>query len=211
MLHRAGGHQRLLRVEKDVCQRVHANLKVGHVHAHGLLTHRTLVSVTRGLIVVREGNDRGADAEDHGGVDLAVGVHVFDAPRFCIDALPNELVDCHRNHCRLLLLGVHVLDAPGRHEVVPGVTRDFLLVEHLDVLLLYHQMVVFDDEQRPDAPPIIRVQSKLPQCNIMDNANLDGDVELAPEVAQGLHEGSRLPVYTDPYTVDEDLRSVDDD
>ena len=53
---------------------VHAALEVCAVHAHGLLAHGTLVRVTRRLVVVGEGNDGGTHTQDHGRVDLTVGV-----------------------------------------------------------------------------------------------------------------------------------------
>ena len=74
VLHRPRGHQGLLRVVEHVSLRVHAVLVVGRVDAHGLLAHGALVRVTGTLVVVREGDDRGADAQDHAGVDLAVRV-----------------------------------------------------------------------------------------------------------------------------------------
>mmetsp|Transcript_29662 Transcript_29662/g.73494 ORF Transcript_29662/g.73494 Transcript_29662/m.73494 type:complete len:237 (-) Transcript_29662:2039-2749(-) len=159
VLHRASGHQRLLRVEQHVRQSVHAQLKVGHIHAHGLFTHGALVGVARGLVVVRERDDGPADAENHGRVDLTVRVHVLHvtliprhAPRL------HQILDGHGNHRGLLLLGIHVLDAPVGHQVVPSVPRHVLFLQHLDVSFPDLEPLVLYDEQRPDAPPVVSVQ-----------------------------------------------------
>ena len=47
----------------------------GRALTHGLLAHGALVGVARRLVVVWEGHDGGAHAQDHGGVDLAMCVH----------------------------------------------------------------------------------------------------------------------------------------
>jgi len=46
-----------------MCHRLHSQLVVGAVHAHGLLTHRTLQSIFGGLVVVGEGNNRASYSE----------------------------------------------------------------------------------------------------------------------------------------------------
>ena len=74
VLHGAGGDERGLGVVEHVGQRVHAHVEIANVHAHGLFAHGGLVGVAGRLVVVREGDDRGADAENHRGMDLAVGV-----------------------------------------------------------------------------------------------------------------------------------------
>mmetsp|Transcript_19783 Transcript_19783/g.45566 ORF Transcript_19783/g.45566 Transcript_19783/m.45566 type:complete len:498 (-) Transcript_19783:580-2073(-) len=76
--HGACDAERLLRVEEHMRQRIHPQLVVGDVYAHRLLAHGRLVGVTRRLVVVGEGDDRGADAEDHRRVDLAVRVLVHE-------------------------------------------------------------------------------------------------------------------------------------
>ena len=53
-------------------QGVHPHVEVSDVDAHGLLAHGALVRVPGALVVVGEGDDGGAHAQDHGGVDLAV-------------------------------------------------------------------------------------------------------------------------------------------
>ena len=68
-----------------MCQRVHPDVKVCDVDAHGLLAHGRLVGVPGALVVIGEGDDAGADAEDHGGVDLAVGPRLAVARRPCYE------------------------------------------------------------------------------------------------------------------------------
>ena len=50
-------YQWFLWVVQDMCEGVHPHLIVGRVHSHSLLTHGGLVSVTRGLVVIGEGDD----------------------------------------------------------------------------------------------------------------------------------------------------------
>lgn len=68
------------------------------------------------LVVIWEGDDRGADAEDHGRVDLAVRVR-----RAVAHALLVQVVGRHRQHDGLLLHCVDVLHHAARHQVLPTV------------------------------------------------------------------------------------------
>eukprot|EP00976_Prorocentrum_cordatum_P070978 1180140-Prorocentrum_minimum.AAC.15 len=89
-----------------------------------LLAHGGLVRVAGGLVVIREGDDGAADAEDHGRVDLAVRVRgVEGAARLHALARHRQVRHGHGDHRRLLLLRVHVLDQPLRHQVVPPKVR----------------------------------------------------------------------------------------
>ena len=56
-LHGARCTQGFLRIVQNVRHGVHANLVVGGINSHGLLTHGTLVSVTRRLVVIWKGNN----------------------------------------------------------------------------------------------------------------------------------------------------------
>mmetsp|Transcript_4949 Transcript_4949/g.16533 ORF Transcript_4949/g.16533 Transcript_4949/m.16533 type:complete len:518 (-) Transcript_4949:1943-3496(-) len=121
--------QGLVRVHEEVQDGVDAlRLVAGH-GAHGLLAHGGLVGVARGLVVVREGDDGGADAEDGGRVDLRVRVahHAI--------ALA-EVLDEHGDHRRLLLLRVDELAEAVLHEVVPAHACVLLLPQEADVVLL---------------------------------------------------------------------------
>ena len=42
-----------------MCQRIHADVEVGDVDAHGLLAHGGLIGITWRLVVVRERDDTG--------------------------------------------------------------------------------------------------------------------------------------------------------
>ena len=111
--HGFGGHQRLLGVGEHVRGGVHALSVVADVHAHGLLAHGGLVGVSRRLVVVGEGNDRGAHAQDHGGMDLAVRVGRAAA---VLHAGAHGL-QIHADHAVLLLLRRDVLDQAVQHQV----------------------------------------------------------------------------------------------
>mmetsp|Transcript_10450 Transcript_10450/g.26294 ORF Transcript_10450/g.26294 Transcript_10450/m.26294 type:complete len:461 (-) Transcript_10450:2197-3579(-) len=111
VLHRARRDQRLLRVEQQVRKRVHAQLVIGDVHAHGLLAHRTLIGVTRTLVVVRERNDTATDAENHTGMNLTVRVRgaVHLGALLLHLARVRQIADGHADHHGLLLFSVHKL------------------------------------------------------------------------------------------------------
>ena len=136
VFHGARRDKWLLRVKHDVTEGIHADLVVRHVHPHRLLTHRTLISVTRRLVVVGEGNNGGTDAKNHRRVNLAVRVADRNAG-VLLDrvATGNKIIDGHGNHGRFLFFSVDVLDKTRRDEFVPGVPCDVLLRQQFDVLL----------------------------------------------------------------------------
>eukprot|EP00967_Tisochrysis_lutea_P083235 scaffold115591_cov32-Tisochrysis_lutea.AAC.4 len=120
--HRARDAERFLRIVEHICHGVHPQLVIGDVHAHGLLAHGGLVRVTRRLVVIGEGNDGCADAEDHRRVDLAMGVPVH----LVICA---QVAEIHCDHHGLF----------------------FLSVDLSDVFFADHQTLVLHDENRPAA------------------------------------------------------------
>ena len=89
----------------------------GKGRTHGLFPHGGLVGVAGGLVVVGEGDDGRTHAQDHGGVDLAVGVclTVGHPPR---RARILQVLDLHGNHRCLLLLCVYVFYAPLVHQLL---------------------------------------------------------------------------------------------
>jgi len=66
------------------------------------------------LVVIGEGNDGGTDAQDHGGVDLTVGVGGA-----VLHVLVVELVGRHGKHGGLLLQRVNILHHAAGHQVLP--------------------------------------------------------------------------------------------
>ena len=96
MRHCTGRNKRLLRVVEHVSKCVHTDGEVAAIHSHRLFTHRCvaisldkrdtcelgmdlmgltrLIRVSWALIVVGKRNDRRANAEDDGGMDLHVGI-----------------------------------------------------------------------------------------------------------------------------------------
>mmetsp|Transcript_38401 Transcript_38401/g.115055 ORF Transcript_38401/g.115055 Transcript_38401/m.115055 type:complete len:461 (-) Transcript_38401:2045-3427(-) len=102
--HGPGGAQRLLGIVEDVGHGIHTDLIIRRVNAHGLLSHGALVRITRTLIVIGKGYDRRADSQYHGGMNLAVRV------RRRIRRARIEIFRFHRDHGRLLLLGIDVFD-----------------------------------------------------------------------------------------------------
>ena len=85
-------------------------------------------------------DDGGADAQDHGRMDLAVGVGVEGA--FML-----QIRDMHRNHGGLFLLDVEILAQAVLDGVIEvhGVT--LAAQKLLDVLLLEQDLSIVHDEQ----------------------------------------------------------------
>mmetsp|Transcript_40875 Transcript_40875/g.128065 ORF Transcript_40875/g.128065 Transcript_40875/m.128065 type:complete len:675 (-) Transcript_40875:1998-4022(-) len=95
-------HHGLLRVHHGVEQRVDALVLVHGHRAHGLLAHGALVRISRGLVVVGEGDEPRDHAHDRERVDLQVRV------------ARRELLLLERDEAVVLLVHVHVLhDAVG--------------------------------------------------------------------------------------------------
>ena len=57
-----------------MCLSIHPHVVVRAVHSHRLFTHRGLVTIAGGLVVVREWDNTCADAQNHTWVDFAVRV-----------------------------------------------------------------------------------------------------------------------------------------
>ena len=91
-----------------------SQLVVGGIHAHGLLAHRTLIRVARRLVVVGERNDGRTDAQNHGGVNLAVclvgAVHVLQL---------RQIARGHGDQTGLFLLAVDQLNETRGQQIVP--------------------------------------------------------------------------------------------
>ncbi|GIX64653.1 uncharacterized protein BcabD6B2_40880 [Babesia caballi] len=199
-LHGSGAHQRLLRVVEQVAQRVHPEVEVGRVHPHGLLAHGALVRVARRLVLVGEGDDGGADAQNHGRVDLAVRVGA------AVAAVRLEVLREHGDHAHFLLLAVDVLNHPRLDQPVPV---RLVVVQPRNVLLRYRERVaVFHDEQRPHRPPRVGEDLDLLRHNVAHDARLRRDVAPSPELQQSLHQALRLVEAPHPRPVDEHLDPV---
>jgi len=110
VLHGPCNHERLLRIIKHMRQGVHSNLIVASVHTHSLLTHRTLIRITRRLVVVGERDDRSAHSQNHGGMDLTVSVAVLLSLLLLGLAFPlgilSKVMGEHSNHRILLFLNI---------------------------------------------------------------------------------------------------------
>mmetsp|Transcript_37572 Transcript_37572/g.94847 ORF Transcript_37572/g.94847 Transcript_37572/m.94847 type:complete len:646 (-) Transcript_37572:1836-3773(-) len=210
VLHGARGDQRLLRVVQQEALCVHAVLVVGAVHAHGLLAHGGLVGVTRRLVVVGEGDDGRAHAQDHGRVDLAVRVRAaVRALRVVARGL--QVLDGHGDHGRLLLLRVHVLDVACSHQVVPAVTRLVAVLQRHDVLLGDEQPLVVHNKQRARGAAVVGEQAQLLERDVVNHAHLRVEVHAPPQQPQRAHQCLRVAVDADPLPVHKHLCGLGDD
>lgn len=99
-----------------MCQCLHADLVVGTVQAHGLFRHGTLQCVLGCLVVIRERNDRTSDSEQHGGMNLTMGV-----PQPLISL---QVTQIHSNQTSLFLLYIQILNQPLILQVSEGKLPD---------------------------------------------------------------------------------------
>ncbi len=67
--------------------------------------------------MIRKGDDGGAHAQNHGRMDLTVGPGLTVHGAAVLLLL--QVLRRHRNHRRLLLQRVDVLNDPARHQILP--------------------------------------------------------------------------------------------
>lgn len=103
-----GANHGRLRINHEIEQSVDAIELIKAYGADGLFAHGTLVGVSRGLVVVRIGNQTGDCAEDGEGFDLKMR------------AERGDITLVHRDEGIVLLVDVEVLYETLREEVVEG-------------------------------------------------------------------------------------------
>ena len=180
VLHALGGHERFLRIVEHVGERVHSHLVVRGVDSHRLLAHGALVCVPRRLVVVGEGNDRGADAKDHRRMDLAM------RERHRLSPLTIQVSETHGDHSRLFFLDIDELDkaflaarleVPSAARFLPdcvswrSLSLLILVKHHLDVPLSQLQLVVLNDVEGALNAASIRAKLDFFAGEIAHNAN----------------------------------------
>ena len=80
---------------------IKALLVVLSKEAHRLLTHRTLIGISRTLVVIRERDCGGDGSENHTGVNLSVSISGI--------RLLTDFLCIHRNHRLFSLSGIDIL------------------------------------------------------------------------------------------------------
>lgn len=80
-----------------------------------------LISVPGTLVVVGEWNDRGAHAQNHGGMNFAMSV----CGTVCVLFLLSQIIGRHGDHHSLFFQGVDVLDDSGRYQYLPPIVIVF--------------------------------------------------------------------------------------
>lgn len=168
--HGFGGHEGLLGVGEHVRGGVHALSVVADVHAHGLLAHSGLVGVSRRLVVVGERNDRGAHAQNHGGMDLAVRVGRAAA----VLHAGSHGLQIHTDHAVLFLLRRHVLDQSVQHQVREH--RFGLEVPQMVLTNLHSLRYRIHDVQRTAATASVRGDSKLSLLDVVHHGHVRVEV-----------------------------------
>mmetsp|Transcript_54211 Transcript_54211/g.168110 ORF Transcript_54211/g.168110 Transcript_54211/m.168110 type:complete len:398 (+) Transcript_54211:789-1982(+) len=194
VVHGPRAHEGLHGVVHDAGVGVHARVEVRPEDADGLLPHGALEDVAGAHVVVGEGDDGRADAEDHCGVDLRVRV----GP--AVGARLDKVLDEHRDHGALLLLGVEVLDEAVAHQVAPDplARLDPLHVGAVDDDLLRG---VVHDVHGPGAPAAVRGDLDLQVLEVLLDGDLRVDVLAPPEELQGVPQLRRALVLAHPDAV----------
>lgn len=134
-----------LRVVEDVEHRIHSEGEIRRVETHGLLTHGTLKCISWSLVVVSERNNRGADSQDHGGVNFEVGEDLV---------LLLKVREMHGYHSIFFLLNVQQLNKSVFIEIVEVWVVSLLINigEFMDILFSNSQLierlsVIVDNEE----------------------------------------------------------------
>eukprot|EP00162_Nutomonas_longa_P012559 comp21146_c0_seq1/m.44794 comp21146_c0_seq1/g.44794 ORF comp21146_c0_seq1/g.44794 comp21146_c0_seq1/m.44794 type:complete len:519 (+) comp21146_c0_seq1:402-1958(+) len=203
ILHCARAHQRLLRVVEHMRHRVHAHQVVGRIHTHRLLAHRTLIRVTRRLVVVRERNDRRAHPENQRRVDLAVRVCRCIRGRI----LPAHIGQVHRNQTRLLFLSVDKLNHTALQQIAPN---QLLLGNRNRHRLACNKTLLIHNKQRPARAPGIAVDADLPLHKVAHNRVLRRNVHRPAQFQNMVVQPSAVARNPNPRPIHKHLgRSVD--
>mmetsp|Transcript_57052 Transcript_57052/g.100154 ORF Transcript_57052/g.100154 Transcript_57052/m.100154 type:complete len:607 (+) Transcript_57052:305-2125(+) len=216
VLHRAGRGEGLLRVVQHVGHRVHAHLEGGQIDAHGLLAHRRLVGVTRGLVVIREGNDGRADSKDHGRVDLAVR----ESRRIRLVCRQAQIFGLHRHHAGLFLLRVNQFHQAVAEEILPAVATGVTVLLHrvffvhrtacpvqlIDVLLLDRELLVLaHHKQRAHDAAQIGVNAHLAALDVAHDRHFRINIAPAAQLDEIVDQVIGVVVHTHPVTVHKHL------
>ena len=92
VFHTSRSNKRFLRVIQKVSQCVHSHLVVRGIYSHSLFPHSTLITISWWLIMVREGDNWGANTQNHRWMNFTMSVSK------CLGLLWIEIFQLHRNH-----------------------------------------------------------------------------------------------------------------
>mmetsp|Transcript_22445 Transcript_22445/g.76900 ORF Transcript_22445/g.76900 Transcript_22445/m.76900 type:complete len:341 (+) Transcript_22445:1439-2461(+) len=148
--------------------------------------------------MVREGNDRRTDAENHRRVDLGM------RPSFTVVGHLDQILNVHADHGAFLFLGIQVFDQTCLHEIspLPLAFLDLLDVAPVDQNLL---SLVVHYVQWPGASAAIGGDPELKILQVELNGHLRVDVLASAQRQQGVSKLGGLLVHTNPASVEENL------
>ena len=115
-----------MRIIQDITHRIYAFVKITHIYAECLLTHRTLIAVSRRLIVVAEWDINAEDTVHQARMNFAVGVKRRQSSPF------NTLFQIGREcseHRRIDFVAIHIFNKPLFVQILLRVVlifRDFV-------------------------------------------------------------------------------------
>ena len=180
--------------------RVHHHVQRGDVHslllvasdgADCLLAHSALIGVSRRLVVIGVGNQRGYDAQDRYWIDLHVRVRRRD------------VLVRHCDQTRVLLVHVDVLDHASAHQLLD---RDRSASNSLRVRFGQERTARFpvENQQRPaDAASIAR-QMHAAANPVVVHAHKRAEQSAATQLPHASHQRLRLRVHAEQASVEED-------
>mmetsp|Transcript_43145 Transcript_43145/g.94027 ORF Transcript_43145/g.94027 Transcript_43145/m.94027 type:complete len:274 (-) Transcript_43145:1442-2263(-) len=148
--------------------------------------------------MIREWDDRRADPENHGWMNLCVRVGLAVRPRL------RQILQEHGNHRALLLLSVQILNQALAHEITP---LPFARSELGDVRLVDQSLLalVIHDVQGPHGSACIRRYPDLEVFQVLLDRDLRVDVLPPPQILQRVSQLRRPLVHAHPHSVQEDL------
>mmetsp|Transcript_39028 Transcript_39028/g.94366 ORF Transcript_39028/g.94366 Transcript_39028/m.94366 type:complete len:291 (-) Transcript_39028:1653-2525(-) len=201
--HGSGSTQWLLWIMQHVGHCVHPNLVIGSVNSHSLLSHGTLVDITRRLVVVGKGNNRSTNTQNHGRVNLAVcvsrRVRVFSV----------QILGFHGNHCCFFFFRINVFHNTFIQKIGPCQFRFAIKSLKLnDMLFLQYQLLILNNEQRSTDTTSIRVDADFLCRNISHNRHFGIDIHHSSERSESIHQRLWITMNTDPVSIDKNLAGI---
>ena len=182
--------------------------------AHGLLTHRALICVSRRLIVIRKGNCAGDGSQDHTGVNLSVAVGRRLRLRH-----GHEGIRVHGDHGLLGLTGIQIVQevvaarSLPAEEFLPGGTGRNGRQENLSLPVTSSRNIQEGRRiiQRPNETSGLRGNPEFLDCRLPDKGNLSLNESGPLRLSESLNTFKRLGrrKHPDPLSIQEDAGSLE--
>lgn len=149
IFHGTCSYKWLLRIVKQMSQSIHPHLVIWCVNSHGLFSHSRLIGVPWRLVMIWEGNNWGADTQNHRWMNFTVR----KSGHFC--SLRSQILDRHSNHGAFFFIAINKFNQTllaALFEIPPwsdNSTRLLCFLQQLlNVILPNFEFILLNDVQR---------------------------------------------------------------